>query len=166
MNSSKRRRSRAIFQDFRSGIDLPTQIAPCIVRILRRFNVAERSLHFYVVAVLADVRALRYAPGKKRDRTEAQNSQQNDHAHHNENDFERSASLPGARRRDGSRRNGGSSHNGGRNIWWGRGSEYCGTALVTESDSGGQTCATRIAERHTSPHAGSELNGRREYTAD
>src|ERR1700722_20408049 len=145
MNSSKSCRSRAIFQDFRSGIDLHSQIARCIVRILRRFNVAERSLHFYVVAVLADARVLRYAPGKKRDRTEAQHSQQNDHAHHNENDFERSASLSGSRGGDESRRNGGSSHDGGRNLWWGRGSEYCGTALVTESDSGGQTCATRIA---------------------
>jgi len=61
-------------------------------------------IHFYVVAVLLNVRVAGHTPGEESDRSDAENSQQHDHTDHNEDNFQRSASLTRIRWRNGSRR--------------------------------------------------------------
>jgi len=56
-------------------------------------TLAEWGIHFTLFAVLLNVRVAGHTPGEESDRSDAENSQQHDHTDHNEDNFQRSASL-------------------------------------------------------------------------
>src|ERR1700678_1985306 len=149
MNSSEGCGRGAVFHDFRTGVEIDSQVAHGFSGIFCGFHTTERGIDFHVVAVLMDVGVVRDAPGEKCGGRCAEDSQKDDDRYYDQNDFERAVICGrGCGCGNGSRRWRRSRSGTGK---WG--SEYGSAAFVTEAGSGVERCATGIAESHGLPRS-------------